>query len=158
MWASLATEARERTRGDPGTRKHLFQNVAAFVAGTWIADSQDSYDLLGVAEHHLDEGRCAEGAVRLRAEELRSIWMRRQWKAVETPTDLCNDGTGRPMFWHLQGITVAVVFAHLSTGEDAHTANHTKLAQILKFTPAIRTQLIMTTDFKVEPVQLIKTG
>ena len=61
-------------------------------------------------------------------------------------------------FWHLKGLTLAVVFAYFSTGEDAQAANQVKMAQILEFTHSIRTPFAIAADFNMEPDQLWETG
>ena len=121
------------------------------------------YDIMGVAEHHLDLASAAEEAGRLRVEGYRSIWtpanptgrggtsggtmamIKPHWKFsryLEGYGDLAEplkrwDWT--PIFWHLKGLTLAVVFAYFSTGDDAQAANQVKMAQILEFTHSIRT-------------------
>ena len=68
----------QRTRENrvPDTRKILFQNVTSFghKARTWLLSDQMDYDIMGVAEHHLDLASAAEEAGRLRVEGYRSIW------------------------------------------------------------------------------------
>ena len=56
-----------------------------------------------------------------------------------------------PIFWHLKGLTLAVEFAHFSTGDNAQTANQVKWAQILECTHSIRTPFVIAADFKVSP-------
>ena len=63
-----------------------------------------------------------------------------------------------PIFWHLKGLTLAVVFAYFSTGDDAQAANQVKMAQILEFTHSIRTPFAIAADFNMEPDQLWETG
>ena len=60
----------------PDTRKILFQNVTSFghKARTWLLSDQMDYDIMGVAEHHLDVASAAEEAERLQVERYRSIW------------------------------------------------------------------------------------
>ena len=61
-------------------------------------------------------------------------------------------------FWHLKGLTLAVVFAYFSTGDDAQAANQVKMAQNLEFTHSIRTPFAIAADFNMEPDQLWETG
>ena len=140
------------------------------------------YDLMGVAEHHLDLESAAEEAGRLRVEGYRSIWtpanatgrggtsggtmamIKPHWKFsryLEGYGDLAEplkrwDWT--PIFWHLKGLTLAVVFAYFSTGDDAQAANQVKMAQILEFTHSIRTPFAIAADFNMEPDQLWRLG
>ena len=131
------------------TGKILFQNVTSFghKARTWLLSDQMNYDIVGVAKHHLDVTQAADEAGRLRAEGYRSIWapanltrrggtsggtmamIKPHWKFsryLEGYGDFAEplkrwDWT--PIVWHLKGLTVAVVFAYFSTGDDAQAAN-----------------------------------
>ena len=86
------------------------------------------YDITGVAEHHLDVSSAAEEAGRLRAEWYRLVWtptnmamIKPQWKFsryLEGYGDLpepLKRWDWRPIFWHLKGLTLAVVFAYFPT-------------------------------------------
>ena len=64
-----------------------------------------------------------------------------------------------PIFWQcLKGLTLAVVFAYFSTGDNAQAANQVKKAQIWEFTHSIRTPFVIVADFIMEPDQLWETG
>ena len=132
------------------------------------------YDIMGVAEHHLDlasagrGGRApASGRIPL---NLDSCQFDRPWR-----NQWGNNGNDQatleifkaeplkrwdwtPIFWHLKGLTLAVVFAYFSTGDDAQAANQVKMAQILEFTHSIRTPFAIAADFNMEPDQLWETG
>ena len=56
-----------------------------------------------------------------------------------------------PILWHLKGLTLAVVLAHCSTGDDAQAASKVKMAQILKFTHSIRTPFVIAADSNMDP-------
>ena len=65
--AGPAAERKTRSRRTrvsrvPDTRKILFQNVTSFghKARTWLLSDQMDYDIMGVAEHHLDLASAAE--------------------------------------------------------------------------------------------------
>ena len=170
---------RRRENRVPDTRKILFQNVTSFghKARTCLLSDQMDYDIMGVAEHHLDLASAAEEAGRLRVEGYRSIWtpanftgrggtsggtmamIKPHWKFsryLEGYGDLAeplkrSDWT--PIFWHLKDLTLAVVFAYFSTGDDAQAANQVKMAQVLEFTHSIRTPFVTAADFNMEPDQ-----
>ena len=140
------------------------------------------YDIMGVAEHHLDLASAAEEAGRLRVEGYRSIWtpanptgrggtsggtmamIKPHWKFsryLEGYGDLAEplkrwDWT--PILWHLKGLTLAVVFAYFCTENDAQAANQVKMAQNLEFTHSVRTPFAIAADFNMEPDQLWETG
>ena len=80
------------------------------------------------------------------------------WKVMGILQSLWNVGIGHPFFWLLKGLTLAVVFAYFSTGDDAQAANQVKMAQILEFTHSIRTPFAIAADFNIEPDQLWETG
>ena len=56
-------------------------------------------------------------------------------------------------FLAFEGLTLVVVFAYFSTGDDAQSANQVKMAQILEFTHSV-----IVADFNMEPDQLWETG
>ena len=131
-------------------------------ATMWLLSNEAGYDMMGVAEHHLDLTSSAGEAGRLRAEGYRSLW---------TPAKpMGRGGTSRaallshfkrwdwtPIVWHLKGLTLAVVFAYFSTGDNAQAANQVKMAQILEFTHSIRTPFVIAADFNMEPDRLRET-
>ena len=119
-----------------------------------------------------EAGRFASGRIPLALDTCQANWTRRnQWE---------NDGNDQstlemlqvfgslwrplkrwdwtPIFWHLKGLTLAVVFAYFSTGDNAQAANKVKLAQILEFTHSIRTLFVIAVGFKREPDQLWEAG
>ena len=65
-----------------------------------------------------------------------------------------------PIFWHLKGLTLTlvVVFAYFSTGDDAQAANQVEMAQFLEFTHSIRAPFVSAAYVNMEPDQLWGTG
>ena len=59
-----------------------------------------------------------------------------------------------PIFLHLRGLTLAVVFAYFSTGDNAQAANQVKMAHILEFTHSSRTPFVIAADVNMEPDEL----
>ena len=58
----------------------------------------------------------------------------------------------------MKGLTLAVVFAYFSTGDNAHAANQVNMAQIFDFTHSNRVPFVIAADFNMEPDRLWEIG
>ena len=118
-----------------------------------------NFDIVGVAEHHLDVPSAAEEAGRLRMEEYCSIstpadptgtwrnhWANRYLEGYGDVVEPLKRWDWTPILEHLKGLNLAMVFAYLCTGDDADAANQVKMAQNLEFTHSIRTPFVIAAD------------
>ena len=173
----------ETTKEKEPKPKILFQNVTSFghQARTWLLSDQKDYDIMEVAEHHLDVSNAAEKAGRLRAEVYCSIWTPANPTGREGTSggNHGNDQTTLEILevpgrlWRLCGTfetlgldTYFLAFegSHFGSGicilfhRRRCAANQVKMAQLLEFSHSIRTPFVIAADFNMEPDQLWETG